>query len=101
MKLSCVIRIHKSMFPVNLKDHTKDFCYIIWIMLGNGWKCILNCVSLFFSVILNFNALCNAFTVVQRYYTELFISDRIFCLILGIVLGNYFLTVFKEFEDLL
>ena len=40
---------------------------ILWAMLGNAWKCILKCVSWFVSVILNFNALCDAYTV-QRLY---------------------------------
>ena len=65
---------------------------------GNGWKCILNCVSWLVSVILNFNALGNA-NIVQRHYTELLRSNWIFCLILRITFWNYFLTVSKEVED--
>ena len=64
---------------------------ILWIMHKNGWKCILNCGSWFVSVILNFNALCDAYTVL-RNYAELLGNNRIFCLILGIIFGNYFLS---------
>ena len=49
---------------------------IYWTMLGNGWKCILNCVSWFVSVILNFKALCIAYTV-QRHCTDLLRSEVI------------------------
>ena len=67
-------------------------------MLGNGWKCILNCLSWFISAILNFNAFFNEYTV-QRHYTELLRRNRIFCLILRIFLGDYFLTVSDKIED--
>ena len=65
-------------------------------MLGNSWKCILNCASWFISFILNFNALCNACTV--HRHTKLLRSNRIFCLISG-KFGNYFFTVYNEIAD--
>ena len=70
----------------------------LWTMLAKGWKCILNCASRFVFVVLNFNAFCNAYTV-QRHYTEFLRSNRIFCLILGIIFGNYCLTVSNEGDD--
>ena len=41
---------------------------ISWAMLGNGWKCIFNRVSWFISIILNFNALRDAYTVQRQNY---------------------------------
>ena len=67
-------------------------------MLGKNWICILKFVLWFDSVILNFNAFYNAYTV-QRLYTALLRSKRIFCLVLGIMFGIYFLTVSNEIED--
>ena len=32
---------------------TQKISDILWPILGSGWKCILNCVSWFISVILN------------------------------------------------
>ena len=59
---------------------------------------ILNCVSWFLSVILNFKAFYDAHTV-ERHYTVLLKSNRIFCLVLRIIFGNYFLMVSNEVED--
>ena len=70
-------------------------------MLRNGWICIFNCISWFVSIILNFNTLCDAYTVQTQCYTGLFKSSRIFCLILGITFGNYFLIVSNEDDDYL
>ena len=39
---------------------TQNISDILWTMLGNCWKSIFNCVSWFISLILNFNALCDA-----------------------------------------
>ena len=41
---------------------TQKIFDILWNMLGNFWICILNCVSWFVSFILNFTALCDAYT---------------------------------------
>ena len=67
-------------------------------MLGNDWKCIVNCVSWFVSIILNFNAFCDAYTVQKEGYTML-LKSNICCLILGVTFGNYILTVSNEGED--
>ena len=64
-------------------------------MLENGWKCILNCVSWFVIIILNFNALGDAYTI-WRHYTVLLKSNRI-CLrlIFGII---FEITFFYGFQ---
>ena len=67
-------------------------------MSGNDWKYILNYVLWFVSVILNFNAFYDAYTV-QRHYTVLLKSNRIFCLLLRIIFGNSFLMVSDEVGD--
>ena len=67
-------------------------------MIGNDWKCIVKSVSWLVSIILNFNDLCYEYTV-QRHYTVLLRSNRIFYIILGLTFGNYFLTVSDEVED--
>ena len=61
--------------------------------------CILNCVSWYVSIILKFTALCDTYTVQIQSYAVLLKSNRIFCLILGITFGNYFLTVSNEGDD--
>ena len=58
-----------------------------------------NCVSWFVSIILNFNALSDAYTAQRQSYTMLLKSNRIFCQILGINFENYFLTVSNVAED--
>ena len=80
-----------------IQDHTRYF----WndTMIGNGWKCILNCVSWIISIILNFNAICDAHAVQRQSYRILLKNNRIICLILRIILGNYFLTVSSEVEN--
>ena len=40
---------------------------ILWAMLGKGWKYILNCVSCFVAIILNFNAFSDAYAVKWHY----------------------------------
>ena len=50
-------------------------------------------------IILNFNALSDAYTVQIQSYTGLFKSNRIFWLMLGITFGNYFSTVCNEGDD--
>ena len=97
MELTHLIQMYEICFVYRITQKVSD---ILWIMFENGWKCILNCVSRFVSVMLNFNALCNAYTV-QRHYTELLRSNRIFCLLLGIIFWNCFLTVSNEVEDYL
>ena len=52
-----------------------------------------------FLFILNFNALCDANTVQRQSYTVLLKSDGIFCQLLRIIFGNYFLMVSNEVED--
>ena len=90
MKLTRVIQIYKSMFPIKnaifvyrIKEKISD---ILWTMFGNSWKCIFNCVSWFLSLILNFSALCGAYTVL-RHYTLLLKSNRIFCFLLEVCMG--------------
>ena len=93
-----------SIFHSDVQKHvfvcriTQKIFDTLWTMLGNGWKCILNCVSWLVSPILNFNGLCIAFTV-QRHYTVSLRNNRICYLILGIFFGNYFLTVYNEIKD--
>ena len=70
----------------------------LWATFENGWKCIFKCISWFASIIVNFNALCDAYTV-YRYYTVLFKNNRKFCFLLGIIFENYFLTVSNKVED--
>ena len=53
----------------------------LWVMLENGWKCFLNCVLRFDSNVLNFNALDDVYTVLLK-------NNRIFCLLLGNIIGN-------------
>ena len=54
---------------------------------------------MFVSNILNFNALCDEYTVQIQSYTVLLKSSRLFCLILGNTFGNYSLTVSNEGDD--
>ena len=70
----------------------------VWVVLEKGWKCIFNCVSWFVSIILNVSALGDAYAV-QRHYKMLLKSNRMLCLILGILFRNLFLTVSDEVED--
>ena len=63
--------------------------------------CNLNYVSWFVSIILNFNALCDVYTVQRQSYTALLKSNRIFCQLLGITFGNYFLSVSNKDDDYL
>ena len=63
------------------------------IMLQNSWICILNCASWFVSIILNFNALCDVYTVQRQSYTLLIKRNIIFCPILGIILGNVWICI--------
>ena len=72
---------------------------MLWSMIGNGWIYLLNCVSWFVSVILNFNALCDEYTVQRQSYTVLLKSNGIFYLMLGITFGNYILRVSKDDDD--
>ena len=41
---------------------------MLWAMLGNDWKRVFYYVLWFVSIVLNFNDLCDAYTV-QRHYT--------------------------------
>ena len=52
-----------------IQDHKNSFD-ILWVMLGNGSECILNCVLWFVSVILNFNVLCDEYTVQRQCYSK-------------------------------
>ena len=67
---------------------------IVWIIYGNRWICILNCVSWFVSIIINFNALCDAYIVQIESYAVILKNNRIFCLLLGITFD-----VFIEGDD--
>ena len=58
---------------------TQKISDIIWAMIGNDWKCILNCVLWFVSIILNLNTLSDTHAV-QRHIV-LHKSNRIFCII--------------------
>ena len=71
MKSTYFIHMYKKL--VSYAGSHKKIPDILWTMLGNGWKCILNCVLRFICVIQNFNALYNAYTV-QKHFTELLIS---------------------------
>ena len=53
---------------------TQKISDISWTLLGNGWKCILNCVLRSVSIILNFNAFCDAHKA-QRHYIVLLKSN--------------------------
>ena len=62
--------IKKSLNKINillLRSH-KVFSMYYVLCLELVDKCIFNCVSWFVSTMLNFNALCDAYTV-QRHYT--------------------------------
>ena len=67
MKSTFFIQMSKNMLRIQVTQNISD---ILWIIFGNDRKCILNCVSWFVSVILSFNALCNAYTVRRQNYTE-------------------------------
>ena len=54
------IQLYKNMF--HMQDHTK-ISDISWVILGIVWICILYCISQFVSIILNFIALCDMYTV--------------------------------------
>ena len=64
----------------------------LWAMFGNGYKYIFNCASWFASIILNFNPLCDVYAI-SRHCTVLLKSNRIFSFLLGIIFGNFFLSV--------
>ena len=54
------------------------------------------------SILLNFNELCDAYTVQKQSYTKQFKllkSNRIFCLTLEVIFWNYFITVSNEDEN--
>ena len=70
----------------------------LWAMLRNDLKYILKYVSWFVSIILNFHAFCDAYTV-ERHCTVLLKSNKIICLILRRIFGNYILMVSNEAED--
>ena len=55
--------------------------------------------SIFVSIVQNFNALCDAYTVQMQSYTGLHKSKRIFWLMIGISFGNYFLTIYNKGND--
>ena len=88
--------MYNSMF--HIQDHAKD-SDILLAMIGKGWICILNFISWFVSILLNFTALCDAYTVQIQSYIVIPKRNRIFCLILGIIFGNYCLTVSNEGDD--
>ena len=90
------IQLYKSIFVYRITQKISD---ISWVTLGNGWVCNKLFFMFFFPFILNFNALCNAYTVQIQSYTVLLKSNRIICLILGITFGSYFLSVSKEVYD--
>ena len=97
VQLNISFSCRKACFVYRITQKISDK---LWVILGNGCICILNCVSWFVSLILNFNALCVVAHAFQRQsYTMLLKSNRIFCLILGITFGNYFLTVSNEGDD--
>ena len=62
--------------------------------MGYAWK---SPEMYFISFILNFNILCGAHTV-QKHFTVSLKSNKIFCLLLGLIFENYFLTVSNEIE---
>ena len=93
MKLNISFTCIKACFVCRITQKIFD---ALWVIHGNGWICILNCVSWFVSTILNFNALCDAYTVQMQSYTVLLKSNRIFWLMLGTSFGNYILTVYNE-----
>ena len=78
---------------------TQKIFDVLWVVLGNGCISILNCVSWFVSIMLNFNALCDVYAVQIQSYSVLLKSNRIFCPIFGITFGNYFLVVPNEGYD--
>ena len=88
-KLMRFLRCTVACFVYRITQKISD---ILWARIENGWICILNCVSWFVSIILNFNALCNAYTV-HRHYTVLLKRKKIFCLILEIIFRNYIFTI--------
>ena len=75
MELNISFSSMKTCFVYRITQKISD---ILWVILENGWTCILNCVSRFVVIIPNFNALCNAYTVQIQSYTALLKSDRIF-----------------------
>ena len=97
MKLAYFIQIYKNVF--RMLDHTKDSKHIMSYAWKRLRKCIFTCVSWFVSIILNFNALCDAYTVQRQNYIMLLKSNIIFRLILGITFENYSLSVSKEGDD--
>ena len=44
-------------------SYTGSHKSFLMVMLGNGWKCTFNCSSWIIFIMLNFNALCDAYTV--------------------------------------
>ena len=79
-----------------IQNDTKDF-NILWAMLGNGCICILNCVLWLVSIILNFNALSDAYSVQRYSYTALLKSNRVFCPIVGV--SNSWKLLFNGFQQ--
>ena len=49
-----------------------------------------------FSIMIIFNALCDAYIVERQSYTVLLKRNRILCLIMGKIFGNYFLTIYSK-----
>ena len=96
MKLNISFSCTKACFVYRITQKISD---TLWVIHGNSCLCILNCVSRFVSIILTFDALCDAYTVQIQIYTVLLKSNAIFFLILGIIFGNYFNTVFNEGDD--
>ena len=95
-EISIRYRCTKACFVCRITQKISD---ILWIILRNSWICILNCVSWFVSIILNFIALCDLYTLQIQSYTMLLKRNRIFCLIWGITFGSHILTVSHEGDD--
>ena len=93
MKLNVSFSCTKTCFVYRI---TQKISRKLWVMLGNGWICISIYDAWFVSIILNFNALSNGYTVQIQSYTVLLKSNKIFCLITGITFLNNFLTVSNE-----
>ena len=96
MKLNISFSCSKACFVYRITQKIFD---ILCVILGNSWICILNCVSCFVSIILNFNAFCDECTVQIQTYTVLLESSRIFWLILVVIFGNFILAVSEEGDD--
>ena len=84
-KCFCIQFVCLSVHPVIYRI-TQKISDIVCVILGNSWICILKILSWFVSIILNFNALFDAYTVqIQKLqcYSK-FKSGRILWLMLGI-----------------